>query len=192
MASGSDPFSGTNTRNILQHLIVPKIVSDGSGGYEVKTDVINVNDIYVERSVAAGSTEIRVGKDAGILNQGSEAVAIGKDAGTTNQGTQSVAIGQQAGSINQGLSAVAIGSAAGYSAQGNYSIAIGQAAGGSAPQPANSIAINATGFTLDPATPNSFYVKPIRDLVGVNAGFFRLYYNPTSGEIAYDSTVAAP
>jgi hypothetical protein len=43
---GNDPFSGTNTQNILQHLISPKIVSDGSSGYTVKADLINVDHIY--------------------------------------------------------------------------------------------------------------------------------------------------
>ena len=43
---GNDPFSNTTTRNILQHIISPKIVSDGSGGYQVKTDLINVDHIY--------------------------------------------------------------------------------------------------------------------------------------------------
>ncbi len=43
---GSDPFSGTNTRNILQHIISPKVVSDGATGYAVKTDIINLDHIY--------------------------------------------------------------------------------------------------------------------------------------------------
>jgi hypothetical protein len=44
MAS-SDPFSGTNTRNLLQHVFSPKIVSNGAGGYDVKVDIINVDNI---------------------------------------------------------------------------------------------------------------------------------------------------
>jgi hypothetical protein len=47
---GNDPFSGSNTRNILNHIISPKIVSDGSGGYTVQTDLINIDHIYVKRS----------------------------------------------------------------------------------------------------------------------------------------------
>ena len=43
---GNDPFSGTTTRNILQHVLSPKIVSDGTGGYQVKTDLINVDHIF--------------------------------------------------------------------------------------------------------------------------------------------------
>jgi len=49
---GNDPFSGTNTRDILQHVISPKIVSDGSSGYTVKTDLINIDNAYVKTSVS--------------------------------------------------------------------------------------------------------------------------------------------
>lgn len=44
---GNDPFSGSNTRNLLQHIISPKIVSDGSSGYGVKTDLINIDNVYI-------------------------------------------------------------------------------------------------------------------------------------------------
>ena len=43
---GSDPFSGTNTRNLLQHVFSPKIVL-GPTGYGVKVDMINVDNIYI-------------------------------------------------------------------------------------------------------------------------------------------------
>lgn len=42
----SDPLAGTNTRNLLQHIVSPKIVTNGAGGYNVKTDLINVDGIY--------------------------------------------------------------------------------------------------------------------------------------------------
>jgi hypothetical protein len=48
---GNDPFSGTNTRNVLQHVISPKVVSDGSSGYAVKTDLINVDNVYASGNV---------------------------------------------------------------------------------------------------------------------------------------------
>lgn len=48
---GNDPFLGTNTKNILQHIISPKIVSNGSNGYAVKTDLINVDNIYYTGSL---------------------------------------------------------------------------------------------------------------------------------------------
>jgi len=48
---GNDPFSSTNTRNILQHVISPKIVNDGSGGYNVKTDLINIDNAYIDNQL---------------------------------------------------------------------------------------------------------------------------------------------
>ena len=48
--SGTDPFSGTNTRNLLKHTFVPKIVGSGSD-YSVKTDIINVDKIYVSGDI---------------------------------------------------------------------------------------------------------------------------------------------
>jgi hypothetical protein len=41
-----DPFANTTTvKNILQHIISPKLVTDGSGGYVSKTDVVNVHNL---------------------------------------------------------------------------------------------------------------------------------------------------
>jgi len=48
---GNDPFFGSTNRNILQHVISPKIVSDGVQGYTVKLDLINVDNIYATGSV---------------------------------------------------------------------------------------------------------------------------------------------
>lgn len=49
--SNIDPFSGTTTRNLLQHVFSPKIVDNPSGGYSVKMDVINVDNVYVSGDV---------------------------------------------------------------------------------------------------------------------------------------------
>ena len=41
-----DPFANTTTvKNILQHIISPKIVSDGANGYVSKTDLVNVHNL---------------------------------------------------------------------------------------------------------------------------------------------------
>lgn len=41
-----DPFANTTTvKNILQHIISPKLVRDGSGGYVSKTDLVNVHNL---------------------------------------------------------------------------------------------------------------------------------------------------
>jgi hypothetical protein len=45
--STSDPFSA----NVLKHLLSPKIVSDGAGGYDVKVDITNVDTIYVSGDI---------------------------------------------------------------------------------------------------------------------------------------------
>lgn len=42
----ADPFANTTTvKNILQHVISPKIVKDGSSGYVTKTDLVNVHNL---------------------------------------------------------------------------------------------------------------------------------------------------
>lgn len=64
---GNDPFSGTNTRNILQHIISPKIVDDGSGGYVVKTDLINIDNAYVGGKIYSnGYNGAPTGQSAGL------------------------------------------------------------------------------------------------------------------------------
>lgn len=57
-SAGNDPFSNTNTRNIIQHIISPKVVNDGSGGYNVKTDLINIDNAYIDNQL--GSEIVRV------------------------------------------------------------------------------------------------------------------------------------
>lgn len=39
----SDPYAGTTTRNLLQHIISPKIVGPTGGTYSVQTDLVNVD-----------------------------------------------------------------------------------------------------------------------------------------------------
>jgi len=42
----ADPFANTTTvKNILQHVISPKIVKNGNGGYVSKTDLVNVHNL---------------------------------------------------------------------------------------------------------------------------------------------------
>jgi len=41
-----DPFANTTTvKNILQNIISPKLVNDGSGGYVSRTDLVNVHNL---------------------------------------------------------------------------------------------------------------------------------------------------
>jgi hypothetical protein len=52
----TDPFANTTTvKNILQHVLSPKIVNDGLGGYVTKTDLVNI-DVVNARNVVASST----------------------------------------------------------------------------------------------------------------------------------------
>jgi len=44
---GSDPFSGTNTRNVLQQLLSPKLLANNTGGYDAKVDLTNIDNVYL-------------------------------------------------------------------------------------------------------------------------------------------------
>ena len=57
--AGNDPFSGTTTRDILQHIVSPKIVSDGSSGYTVKTDLINIDNAYLKNQLTADTVVVQ-------------------------------------------------------------------------------------------------------------------------------------
>lgn len=49
----ADPFENTTTvKNILQHMISPKIVSDGATGYIVRTDLVHVHNIIFENGTS--------------------------------------------------------------------------------------------------------------------------------------------
>ena len=129
------------------------------------------------------SNAVAIGSQAGETTQGDSAVAIGSQAGETTQGVNSVAIGRLAGYNDQGVNAIAIGDQAGRLTQGDYAIAIGNSAG-IALQGANSIAINATSSTLENQTPNSFVLKPIRNIAGTTV----MMYDAVSGEVTHTAT----
>ena len=169
-------------------------------------------------SIGAGQTgqggdAIAIGYNAGTTSQGNAAVAIGQLAGQTSQNGGAIAIGFHAGLDSQSISAVAIGGEAGQSNQGQYAVAIGDLAGntsqglaavaigalaGETSQGNNSIIINATNAALNQTTANTFTVKPVRAVASVTfaaptsgsvpAGFFPMYYNPTTGEIIVITT----
>ena len=134
-------------------------------------------------SLRTSESKIALGNAAGGINQSSNAVAIGSQAGETTQGVNSVAIGRLAGYNDQGVNAIAIGDQAGRLTQGDYAIAIGNSAG-IALQGANSIVINATSSTLENQTPNSFVLKPIRNIAGTTV----MMYDATSGEVTHTAT----
>ena len=62
---GNDPFSGSNTRNLLQHVFSPKIVQGVTGasigGYDVRVDLINIDNIYTTGTIYGPSGPISGG-----------------------------------------------------------------------------------------------------------------------------------
>jgi hypothetical protein len=136
------------------------------------------------RQVGAG---VAIGFWSARRDQGSKAVAIGYQAGYENQNAEAIAIGNWAGNddqgVGQGTRAIAIGTEAGKNNQGATSVAIGCFAGRNN-QGANSIILNATGSQLNNTGTSRFTVKPVRNF-GTESGFVQLYYNPSTGEIAY-------
>jgi len=120
---------------------------------------------------------VSIGGGAGDTNQGQSAIAIGYVSGNENQGANALAIGGNTAQSNQGTQAVALGFAAGQNNQGAYSVALGSFAGNS--QVANSIAINASGTTLNPANAG-FYVNPVRTATATSD---LLYFDTTTKEI---------
>jgi hypothetical protein len=62
---GNDPFSGSTVRNVLRHFFSPKILNgDGMAANVVKTDIINVDNIYYSGNLVANGVII---KDKEIL-----------------------------------------------------------------------------------------------------------------------------
>jgi hypothetical protein len=66
----ADPFANTTTvKNILNHIISPKIVRDGSGGYTTKTDLVNIDNlIFANRATTAGTEAAPLTAQCGVLS----------------------------------------------------------------------------------------------------------------------------
>jgi collagen type VII alpha len=56
--SGYDPFSGTDERNILRHVLSTKIIGPTGGQYQIAIDLVNIHTIYASNVVigSSGST----------------------------------------------------------------------------------------------------------------------------------------
>jgi hypothetical protein len=78
-----------------------------------------------------------------------------------------------------------LGVNAGLNNLGINSVAIGTNA---QPTGANTIVLNSSGITLAPSTANAFFVNPVR-VDTTNTGNIA-FYNPTSKEVTYSSTVS--
>jgi hypothetical protein len=153
------------------------LLVDGVNGYiygNVSATTLRTSDPRVTLGQGAGGDGL----------QGLESIAIGQSAGGFTQGDYAVAIGSGAGNIGQGNRAVAIGATAGVD-QGDYAISIGNGSGYPSAV-ANSIAINASGFTLD-APAAGLYINPIRNQTSTGNV---LTYNTTTKEIVYSTGFA--
>jgi hypothetical protein len=142
---------------------------------------------YISKPALTGNlfNSIAIGYVAGSGGQGAHSIAIGSNVAQGAQADGGVGVGFASAQYNQGQNAVALGTFAGQYSQGQNAIAVGNQAGLNG-QPANSVILNASGNELD-ASDSGFYVKPIRSQSAINS----LYYNPTSGEITYNTTVAS-
>lgn len=149
--------------------------TNGMGSVTIGANILPTNDptyfgMYIYSTgagannfTAGGNRNIKIGSNAGIVNQQSGAIAIGINAGRTSQGTNAIAIGYNAGSRfqqqgaialgsagfdYQGTNAIAIGYLSAHATQGENAIAIGGQYCGHLPQGKNAIAIGGeyTGF----------------------------------------------
>ena len=130
----------------------------------------------------SSSSNVAIGKEAGLTNQGTYSIAIGERAGNLNQSADGIAIGYAAGRDDQQTDGIAIGQNSGQVNQGASSVAIGTMVG-KTNQHANTIMLSAIGTEYNSTQANSFFVKPIRE--ASNNAFLR--YNTTTGEITYTS-----
>jgi hypothetical protein len=159
-----------------RHDIIGSVFGDDS------TTLVDGVNGYLYGNVVASTlrttdSRVTIGQGAGGDGlQGLESIAIGQSAGGFTQGDYAVAIGSGAGNIGQGNRAVAIGATAGVDS-GDYAISIGNGAGYPTAV-SSSIAINASGFTLD-APAAGFYVRPIRS----TANGRPLMYNTSTYEL---------
>ena len=161
----------------------------------LRTDESQLRLGYQAGLTNQGTSGIAIGYRAGKDSQGQGAISIGDDSGFTGQGQRAVAIGFVAATSNQGPGAIAIGDGTAQANQGGGSIAIGTLAG-STNQGASSIAIGyqagATTTTANSIILNAsgstldsaaagFYVRPIREVTGPQT----VYYNPATYEVTW-------
>jgi hypothetical protein len=135
---------------------------------------------------AVGSTEVKIGANAGQAAQGANSVAIGSAAGVSTA-TSAVSIGPSSGSNNANNS-VSIGSAS--SARIANGIVIGANTILGATGATGGIVLNGGGLatTITPATWGT-YITPIRSLNGLGS-LQPLTYNETTSELISGSSTA--
>lgn len=74
----ADPFANTTTvKNILQHVISPKIVRGASGGYVTKTDLVNVHNlVFSERATTRGTVDVPLTAQCGIYTMPANDISV--------------------------------------------------------------------------------------------------------------------
>jgi len=74
----ADPFANTTTvKNILQHVISPKIVKDNAGGYVTKTDLVNVHNlVFSETATGQGTIAVPLTAQCGLFTLPSSDAAV--------------------------------------------------------------------------------------------------------------------
>lgn len=82
----TDPYTNTTTvKNILQHIIVPKIVSDGSTGYVTRTDLVNVHSIIFSGfSSGVGTIALPHTSQSGVFLTATKETTVRHSRVTTN------------------------------------------------------------------------------------------------------------
>ncbi len=176
--TGDVNITGTVTANLRTNELGIQIGSlSSTDTYGVSIGRSAVSETYgiaIGMETQADTYDVTIGAFAGKNKQtvaNSYTVGIGAFAQQNanpgdETGTGAVAIGVLAGDANQGENALALGRYAGRNNQASQSIVI-----------------NATGSDLENTTSNSCVVKPIRNASGTHS----LEYDPTSGEITYDT-----
>ena len=128
---------------------------------------------------------LAVGRNTAAISSGTGSLAVGVGAGLNNLGDSTTSIGYLTCNTGSGNGATALGHQAGYENLGQHSLALGQYASYVGSSIANSIVINATGAPLNPITPSSLYIAPIRNVDDTTSKL--LSYDPVTKEITYGS-----
>jgi hypothetical protein len=192
---GNDPFSGTNTRNILQHIISPKIVSDGSTGYAVKTDLINVDGVYVKgiiRAGTSGSGEIQTTSAFTVANPTyttSYSRLTGNASNTWLQGTTNIKFGKLDQSTTNTTLVVGTGGSnddaltlgGTLNVTGNFT---GKSTGTITATNATPVVVSNTNVTA-----NSIILLTVKTAAGANAG--QAYVSSTTASAGFSITSGA-
>ncbi len=144
---------------------------------------------------------IAIGNDAGYNEQGTGAISIGFLSGEYNLGKYGISIGNSSAQLygndtsicigensctyNGGTGAIAIGHNAGYTGLTSYSIALGSNANPSGTN-INTCVINTSNVSLVPTNNVATFINVLADKgSSVPVGFYKVYYNATTGEMSY-------